>query len=80
MGYYELLPEVPAEVSATGIIKRLVDAFGFRYQLSTKDITNEQYLFRPVESSMSIEEVNRHILRPIILTANALEVKHAKAS
>ena len=70
--YFEKLPEPPIQMGATQVVKRLVDGLGFRYYLSTKDITGSQAAFRPVATAMSIAEVNQHIFQLIAKSAKAL--------
>ena len=76
--YFESLPEPPTKVSATTVLKRLIDGMGFRYELATRDITEDEASFRPVPSSMSIHEVNVHIFHLCRGTAKSLDVSLSK--
>ncbi len=58
---YSSLPPVPTEISTTNVLSRMIDGLGFRYRWATEDLTEENLQFRPVESSMSIQEVMVHI-------------------
>lgn len=58
---YQSLPPVPEEISTTNVLSRLIDGLGFRYRWATEDLTEENLCFRPVESSMSMQEVMVHI-------------------
>lgn len=68
--YYEI-PDAPQEFSAKNIVSRSIDGFGFRYHWATKDLTNEDFEFRPTEESRSIRETMEHIatLTEIVLKA-----------
>ncbi|MCF8238803.1 MAG: hypothetical protein K9I85_11645 [Saprospiraceae bacterium] len=58
---FATLPPVPEEVSTTNVLSRVIDGLGFRYRWATEDLTEDDLLFRPVESSMTIQEVMVHI-------------------
>ncbi len=58
---YFSLPPAPKEVSTTNVLSRMIDGLGFRYRWATEDLTEDNMFFRPVESSMSIQEVMIHV-------------------
>lgn len=58
--YYNI-PNIPSEISTTNAIARLVDGLGFRYRWATEDFTHNEIEFRPVESSMNMMELVKHI-------------------
>lgn len=58
---FSTLPPVPDEVSITNVLARMIDGLGFRYHWATVELTAENLEYRPVESSMSIQEVMVHI-------------------
>ena len=58
---FQSLPEVPIAITAPLAIARVVDALGFRYRWATEDLTENEIQFRPVESSMSMMELIKHI-------------------
>ncbi len=58
--YYNI-PETPDQMSATSVIARMVDGIAFRYRWATEGLTNEDFEFRPVSSSMNMSEVMHHI-------------------
>ena len=76
--YFDNLPNAPVYTGSTQILKRLIDGLGFRYHLATKDITETEAKFRPIASSMSIEEVNQHIFHLIRMSAKALDLEVPK--
>ena len=49
------------EITTAHTIARLIDAIGFRYRWATEDLTENEFEFRPVESSMNLTELIRHI-------------------
>ena len=78
MNYYQALPDPPERVNSPGIMKRLIDGLAFRYRCATDDLNSNEVIFRPVESSWNIEEVNNHIFHLVRLTAKALDVEYQK--
>ena len=68
------LPNPPDHLSPGTILQRLVDGSGFRYNLATKDLRDEDLDFRPVASSMSIFELNKHIYHLYRLTTISLGI------
>ena len=56
-----VVPIPPKTISASSILERMIDSIAVRFELATRDLTEENLLFRPVESSMSIGEVTNHI-------------------
>ena len=61
MNDYQTLPKPPEQITAGTILSRLVDSIGFRFRIATEELTDNEVHFRPVESSMSILEVSKHI-------------------
>lgn len=58
---FSRLSPVPEEISTSNVLARLIDGLGFRYRWATEDLREDDLAFRPVESSMSIQEVMVHI-------------------
>jgi uncharacterized damage-inducible protein DinB len=58
---YPILPNTPEEINAATVLSRLVDGIAFRYRWSTEDLTDNEFHFRPVEGSMNMEELLKHI-------------------
>ena len=58
---YTTLPPTPSKISAGAILARLVDATGFRLQMATNGLTENEINFRPVEGSMDMMELMKHI-------------------
>ena len=75
--HYEDLPTPPKTVSGSTVLQRLVDALGFRYRVATEALTTEDISYRPVPSSMSIEEVNTHIFHLVRLSGQSIQTKRA---
>jgi len=74
--YYDSLPDTPEVLSASGLLQRLLDALGFRYRVATESLRRDDVLYRPVPSSMNIEEVNQHIFNLMRITGRSLGVKN----
>lgn len=75
MDFYKTLPKAPEHLSSAKILKRLIDGLGFRYQLATDGLTEIDFNFRPVPSSMNIAEVNTHIFHLSRWSAKSLGTK-----
>lgn len=58
--FYEI-PEIPETESATNSIARFIDGLGFRYRWATEGLTENEFNFRPQESSMNMQELIEHI-------------------
>jgi uncharacterized damage-inducible protein DinB len=58
---YTTLPNIPEEINASTIVARLVDGVAFRYRWATEDLTDNEFHFKPVEGSMNMEELLKHI-------------------
>jgi hypothetical protein len=65
---YYAIPDFPEEKSATSTIARFIDGLGFRYQLATEGLTEQDIQFRPVEGSMDMMELLDHIYRMAVFT------------
>ena len=74
MNQYKQLPSPPEQLSAGTILKRLLDGSGFRYSIAVDTLDKTLHDFRPVDSSMSIYEVNQHIFHLFRLTAKSLSL------
>jgi len=61
MTHYHEIPEYPKEISAKGIIMRLLDGLGFRFYWSTEGLRENDYSFTPGEGCKSIIELMGHI-------------------
>lgn len=58
---FHTLSPVPAGLTATNVLARMIDGLGFRYHWATEGLREEDLAFRPVDSSMSIQEVMLHV-------------------
>jgi len=74
---FQSLPPTPSNVNAGAVISRFVDAIGFRYQLATKDLTQNEIEFRPVDGSMNMLELLDHIYKVLAWGYKAFD-KNAK--
>jgi hypothetical protein len=63
MELYHRIPQYPNDISGTTILIRLLDGLAFRFRWSTDGLSFDDYLFRPANDCMSIEELVRHIWR-----------------
>ncbi len=70
---YKELPAPPESVSASTVLQRLIDALGFRYRVATEALNSDDITYRPVPSSMSIEEVNMHIFHLVRLSNKSIQ-------
>jgi len=61
MTHYHEIPLYPKEISAKGIIMRLLDGLGFRVYWSMEGLRENDYSFTPGEGCKSIIELMRHI-------------------
>ncbi len=58
---YTVLPDAPTEINAATVLLRLIDGVAFRYRWATEALTDNEFHFRPVEGSMNMEELLKHI-------------------
>lgn len=72
--YFKNLPATPELTGSPQILKRLVDGLAFRYYLATKDLSLSETEFRPISSSMSIDEVNQHIFHLVRMTCKSMDL------
>lgn len=52
---------IPDTINSSNTIARMIDGLLFRYYWATEGLTKNDYGFRPVESSMSMMELQMHI-------------------
>lgn len=69
--YYDI-PKTPTEISTTNTLARLIDGLGFRYRWATEGLTQNEYVFKPVESSMNMTELITHIFELVKVTNRIL--------
>ena len=69
---FNSIEQTPEDLSGTNVISRFVEALGFRYRWATEDLTENEYDFRPVESSKSIRELLEHLFSMAKMINNAL--------
>lgn len=58
---FHSIPDFPADLTATNTLARFIDGLGFRYHWATEGLTANEINFRPVDSSMNMEELLGHI-------------------
>ena len=46
---YQEIPDYPNEYTAGNVLGRIMDGIGYRYYWATKDLTPDDYNFRPAE-------------------------------
>jgi len=73
---YAVLPEPPRRCDAAGVLTRLVDAIGFRYRWATDGLRPADWSFRAGEQAMSVQEVDRHLLKLLQRCCQAFGVAH----
>ena len=61
MTHFHEIPDYPEEISAQGIIIRLLDGLGFRFYWATEGLREEDYMYTPGEGCKSIIELMGHI-------------------
>ena len=72
---YTNLPAPPDKVYAATVLQRLIDALGFRYRVATEALKADDIAYRPVPSSMNIEEVNMHIFHLVRLSSKSILIE-----
>lgn len=60
---FQSLPPTPSSFNSGAILSRFIVAIGFRYQVATKNLTEEEIQFRPEEGSMNMLELLDHIYK-----------------
>jgi hypothetical protein len=74
---FQSLPATPSSSSSGAILSRFIVAIGFRYQIATKGLTQNEIEFRPVEGSMNMLELLDHIYKVLTWAYKAFD-KNAK--
>jgi len=74
---FQSLPATPSSSSSGAILSRFIVAIGFRYQIATKGLTQNEIEFRPVEGSMNMLELLDHIYK-VLTWAYKVFDKNAK--
>lgn len=57
----------PASMSGTAVLCRIVDGLAFRYYWATEGLRPEDYAFRPGPDSMSLLELQKHMLHLVFM-------------
>lgn len=66
---YDSIPDAPENLSAAGILSRMIDGLGFRYQLATEGLGEKELSFSPSASSWDMNALLQH-LYGLSLSAN----------
>ena len=74
---FQSLPATPSSSSSGAILSRFIVAIGFRYQIATKGLTQNEIEFRPVKGSMNMLELLDHIYKVLTWAYKAFD-KNAK--
>ena len=74
---FQSLPATPSSSSSGAILSRFIVAIGFRYQIATKGLTQNEIEFRPVKGSMNMLELLDHIYK-VLTWAYKVFDKNAK--
>lgn len=81
MAHYRTIPEYPPRVSAGAIMTRLLDGLGFRFYWATEGLSSSDYVFRPNQDCMSIEELVGHVWGLVNwVVISATDIKNRKPS
>lgn len=70
---FQSLPPTPSNSNSGAILSRFIAAIGFRYQLATKGLTQNEIEFRPVEGSMNMLELLDHIYKVLTWAYKAFD-------
>lgn len=73
MSNYHSLPTPPENFSAGSILARFIDSIGFRYQMASNGLTENEISFCPVEGSMNMTELNQHIYQVLAWAHRAFD-------
>jgi len=57
----------PQKVDGAGVLARIVDGLAFRYYWATDGLRPEDYGFRPAPDTMSMLELQRHMLHLVLM-------------
>ena len=71
--FFQTLPPTPSQFSAGAILAQSLVGIGFRYQIATKNLTENEIQFRPVEGSMNMLELLDHIYKVLTWAYNAFD-------
>lgn len=74
---FQSLPPTPSNLRSGAILSRFIVAIGFRYQVATNGLTQNEIQFRPVEGSMNMLELLDHIYKVLSWAYKAFD-KNAK--
>lgn len=65
---YYTLPDPPEKMNAAGVFIRLFDTLGFRYRWATEGLREEDLEFQPCDSSMTFDDLIKHLHDLIAVT------------
>lgn len=58
---FESIPEAPEEMSSGAIITRMIQGLGYRYHWASKDLREEDLVYRPTPEAASTQETLMHL-------------------
>lgn len=73
MNRYQQLPAPPDSVSIGTILARLIDTIGFRFHMATEGFTENEVAFRPVEGSMNVMELMKHMYQVLFFAYSCFD-------
>lgn len=71
----KLIPKDPTEFNGSHVLQRMVDAILIRYTIATKDISDIAINYRATPESMSMLELQKHILLLILWVSKSLDLE-----
>ncbi len=58
---FEEIPEAPENYSGGNVVARMVEGLGFRFHWASKDLTEQDLMYKPSEDARSCRETLEHI-------------------
>ena len=74
MNHFQELPNVPQEIKGSTVLKRMVDALGFRYRVAVMGLTKENLTFQPNPDNWDLGQLLHHIYRLCVWTSNSFNL------
>lgn len=69
-----MIPHDPSVFNGSSVLQRMVEAILIRYTIAIKDMTDEAKNFRATPESMSMLELQKHILLLILWVSKSLDM------
>ena len=74
------IADSPAHVTATSILKRVIDGLGFRYHWATEGLDDHDLAFQPSPTSMTLGELLNHTLGLVGMIEDSLSIPQSPAA